>query len=120
IRWLDAVRNGNVAKILADHAPDCVMFDVSPPEGGVRGTEAYSAAWRPFVQWMRGGAHFDPEELFVEAGDSVGFAWALIRCGTDEDLQRDPRRRLRLSFGLRRDVQGRWSIVHEHHSFTHS
>jgi hypothetical protein len=27
--------------VLANHAPDIVMFDVPPPEAGVRGIEAY-------------------------------------------------------------------------------
>lgn len=52
----------------------------------------------------------------MTAGEDVAFAHALLRCGTSEELARDPRNRLRLTFGLRRQ-DGRWVIAHEHHSF---
>ena len=31
-RWADAVHGGDLDTVLADHAPDIVMFDVPPPE----------------------------------------------------------------------------------------
>jgi ketosteroid isomerase-like protein len=46
----------------------------------------------------------------------VAFAYALLRCGTPKELQRDPSNRLRLTVGLRRDGD-RWVVTHEHHSF---
>ena len=46
----------------------------------------------------------------------VAFAWALLRCNTDEGLEREPDQRLRLTIGLRRE-DGRWVVTHEHHSF---
>ena len=36
--------------VLADLAADIVMFDVLPPEDGVRGMDAYRATWPPFFQ----------------------------------------------------------------------
>jgi ketosteroid isomerase-like protein len=52
----------------------------------------------------------------VTAGDEVAFAWALLRCGTPEELAESPETRLRLTLGLRREG-GRWVVTHEHHSF---
>jgi ketosteroid isomerase-like protein len=49
--------------------------------------------------------------------DRVAFAWALLRCGTQEELEEAPERRLRLTLGLEK-VSGEWSIIREHHSFT--
>jgi uncharacterized protein (TIGR02246 family) len=116
-RWAKAVHAGDLDGVLADHAADLVMFDVPPPEDGVRGIEAYRATWPPFFQWQRQGASFEIVSLDVTAGDDVAFAHALLRCDTPEELKRDPARRLRLTIGLRKR-RGRWVVTHEHHSFT--
>ena len=115
--WAKAVHAGDLDGVLADHAPDIVMFDVPPPEDGVRGIDAYRVTWPPFFQWQRKGASFEIVSLDVTAGDDVAFAHALIRCGTPEELTQDPTRRLRLTIGLRKQ-NGRWAVTHEHHSFT--
>ena len=118
LRWADAVHAGDLDSVLVDHAPDIVMFDVPPPEDGVRGHEAYRDTWPPFFEWQRAGAVFDIVELSVTAGADVAFAWALLRCGSPDELAADPDHRLRLTIGLRKDA-GRWIVTHEHHSFTH-
>ncbi len=114
--WAGAVRAGDLDGVLADHADDIVMFDVPPPEDGVRGLAAYRQTWPPFFEWQRSGAAFEIVELDVAAGNDVAFAWALLRCGTQEELRTDPTNRLRLTLGLRREGD-RWVVVHEHHSF---
>ena len=115
-RWADAVHGGHLDAVVEDHAQDIVMFDVPPPDAGVRGMDAYREVWPPFFEWQRQGALFEIEELAVTADESVAFAWALLRCGTPEELERDPANRLRLTIGLRRE-NGRWVVSHEHHSF---
>lgn len=116
-RWVMSVAGCDLDEVLAHHDDEVVMFDVPPPETGVRGLEEYASTWPAFFDWMRSGARFEIDELQVEAGTDVAFAWALLRCGTDDDLRNEPDRRLRLSFGLRRR-SGAWEILHEHHSFT--
>jgi uncharacterized protein (TIGR02246 family) len=116
-RWAVAVHGGDLDGVLADHAGDLVMFDVPPPEQGVRGLAAYRETWPPFFEWQRSGAVFEVVELDVSAGPDVAFAWALLRCGTPDELAREPDRRLRLTLGFRREA-GRWTVAHEHHSFT--
>jgi uncharacterized protein (TIGR02246 family) len=115
-RWAGAVHAGDLEAVLAHHADDVVMFDVPPPHDGVRGIEAYREAWPPFFEWQRQGASFEIVELDVTAGERVAFAWALLRCGSAEELDREPGRRLRLTIGLRRRADG-WTVMHEHHSF---
>jgi uncharacterized protein (TIGR02246 family) len=117
-RWAEAVHSGDLGSVLADHAPDIVMFDVPPPKEGVRGIDAYEQTWPPFFEWQRKGASFELVELAVTAGADVAFAHALLRCGTPEELAEDPDNRLRLTIGLRKDG-GRWLVTHEHHSFPH-
>ena len=116
-RWAAAVHRGDLGEVLADHAGDIVMFDVPPPQQGVRGIDAYRATWPPFFEWQASGAVFEIESLEVTAGADVAWAWALLRCGTPEELAAEPERRLRLTLGLRRDGGG-WVVAHEHHSFT--
>lgn len=116
-RWALAVHHGELATVLADHDPDIVMFDVPPPERGVRGIDAYRDTWPGFFQWQASGAVFEIESLDVTAGADVAFAFALLRCGTPAEFERDPEQRLRLTIGLRK-VSGRWVVTHEHHSFS--
>ena len=105
-----------MAGVLAGHADGIVMFDVPPPEPGVRGIDAYRDTWPGFFDWQASGASFEIESLEVTAGTDVAFAFALLRCGTPEQFERTPDQRLRLTIGLRR-LDGRWSVTHEHHSF---
>jgi ketosteroid isomerase-like protein len=80
-RWANAVHAGDMGGVRAGHADDIVVFDVPPPDDGVRGTEAYRATWPPFFEWQRQGAAFGVVSLEVTAGAEVAFAHALLRCG---------------------------------------
>ena len=115
-RWAEAVHATDLDTVLADHSDDIVMFDVPPPDDGVRGIEAYRETWPPFFEWQARGASFEIVELDVSAGEDVAYAHALLRCGMPEELSERPERRLRLTLGLRRQ-DGRWVVAHEHHSF---
>ncbi|MDQ0982883.1 SgcJ/EcaC family oxidoreductase [Streptomyces sp. V2I9] len=114
--WAAAVHRGDLRTVVAGHAEDIVMFDVPPPYEGLRGMDAYREVWPPFFVWQEEGADFAVEELEVVAGQDVAFAYALLRCGTPEELAARPGLRLRLTLGLRKEA-GRWLIAHEHHSF---
>jgi uncharacterized protein (TIGR02246 family) len=115
-RWAEAVHSGDMEVVLADHADDIVMFDVPPPDEGVRGIDAYRETWPPFFEWQAGGASFEIVSLDITAGADVAYAFALLRCGTSQELAARPEQRLRLTLGLRKEA-GRWVVAHEHHSF---
>ena len=115
-RWAQAVHTGDMDGVLAHHAEDIVMFDVPPPEDGVRGIDAYRGTWPGFFQWQSQGALFEIVDLDVTAGEDVAYAHALLRCGTPDELAEHPGRRLRLTLGLRKEGP-RWLVAHEHHSF---
>jgi uncharacterized protein (TIGR02246 family) len=118
-RWAAAVHAGDMAAVLTDHAADIVMFDVPPPQQGLRGIDAYRDSWPGFFEWQDAGALFEIESLEVTAGAEVAFAFALLRCGTPEQFMQAPDERLRLTIGLRK-IDGRWTVTHEHHSFPDS
>jgi uncharacterized protein (TIGR02246 family) len=114
--WASAVRAKDINGVVAHHTDDVVMYDVPPPTA-VRGISAYRETWPPFFEALtEGEAAFDIVELQITAGDTVTFASALLRCGSKEELAKDPDPRLRLTIGLRK-VDGAWKIAHEHHSF---
>jgi ketosteroid isomerase-like protein len=115
-RWATAAHEGDIGGVLAHHDAELVMYDVPPPEDGVRGLEAYRETWPGFFQWQQ-RATFDLLSLEVVAGQEVAFAYGLLRCGTPEELEAIPDRRLRLTVGLRK-IGGQWTVLHEHHSFT--
>jgi ketosteroid isomerase-like protein len=115
-RWATAAHGGDLETVLAHHHEEIVMFDVPPPEDGVRGMAAYRATWPGFFRWQA-RATFDLLSLEVAAGQDVAFAYGLLRCGTPEELEAIPDRRLRLTVGLRK-IGGEWTVLHEHHSFT--
>ena len=115
-RWARAVHDGDIDAVLVNHADDIVMFDVPPPQQGIRGIRAYREAWPGFFEWQAAGAVFDIESLEITAGTEVAFAFALLRCATPEELRRNPELRLRLTIGLRKQ-DGVWVVAHEHHSF---
>jgi ketosteroid isomerase-like protein len=81
-RWATAVQEGDLARVLADHADDIVMFDVPSPHEGVRGLDAYRETWPPSFEWQRQGASFEITDLAGTAGGDVAFAHALLQCGT--------------------------------------
>lgn len=115
--WVDAVQSGDLEGVLRQHHPDVMMFDVPPPHRGVRGIDEYRDSWGPFFDWLRtNDVVFALDELEVMADDQVAFAYALVRCGSPTDLEANPDNRLRVTVGLRK-VDGRWLVVHEHHSF---
>jgi uncharacterized protein (TIGR02246 family) len=115
-RWAAAVHSGDMETVLADHADDIVMFDVPPPHDGVRGIDAYRDTWPGFFEWQARGASFEIVSMDVTAGVDVAYVYALLRCGTREELAEHPETRLRLTLGLRKQG-GRWTVAHEHHSF---
>jgi uncharacterized protein (TIGR02246 family) len=118
-RWVTAVHAGDLETVLEDHADDIVMYDVRAPFAGLHGIDAYRASWPPFFEWQAAGAAYELESLDVVAGAEIAFGYGLLRCGMPDDFARNPDIRLRLTIGLRKR-DGRWSVVHEHHSFPHT
>ena|SRR5918993_746715 len=116
-RWASAVQSCDLNGVLRDHAEDIVMFDVPPPERGVRGLDAYRSTWPPFFEWLRQGGMFEVDSMTVTHGCDVGFAHLLVRCSTRDALETQPDKRLRLTIGLQKR-NGQWVVTHEHHSFT--
>ncbi len=112
--WADSVRRRDYAGILRSHTEDLVMFDVPPPFKSV-GLDAYRKTWDVFFSWSSGPVRFEIQDMDVAAGAEVAFAFASMRCeGPGADGMPEPLD-FRLTICLRK-IDGRWMIVHEHHS----
>jgi uncharacterized protein (TIGR02246 family) len=113
-RWAEAVREENRAAIRADHDPGILMFDVPPPLFS-RGLDAYMATWEMFFSSVEKPVAFAFHDVQVTCGQDVGFVTAVGRCvNIDTNGKREPLE-FRLTMGLRK-VDGRWRVMHEHHS----
>jgi uncharacterized protein (TIGR02246 family) len=113
-KWAKAVRDGNWSEVRANHDPDILMFDVPPPFLS-RGIDAYMATWEKFVSWSDKPVAFDFHDVSVTAGKDVAFVTAIGQCaGTDPNGMHEAFE-FRLTLGLRK-IDGRWRIMHEHHS----
>ena len=112
-QWAKAVRDEDLTGIRESHDPDTLMFDVPPPFLS-RGLDAYMATWQFFYPSQARPIAFDFEEVDVTAGSDVAFATAIGHCGCIEHGERTDLK-FRLTMGFRKR-DGRWRIVHEHHS----
>jgi ketosteroid isomerase-like protein len=112
-RWSQAVCDENLAEIRADHDADILMFDVPPPFLS-RGLDAYMATWQTFFACQAKPVAFTFRDVEITAGKEVAFATAIGHCAdlsSGEKVQLD----FRLTMGFRK-LDGRWRIMHEHHS----
>ena len=114
-RWSRAVRELDLAGIRADHDPDMLMFDVPPPFSS-RGLDAYMDTWQLFFSSNpERPIPFRFEDIEVTANSDVAFATARGKC---VDVHRDGRKEpleFRLTMGLKK-IDGKWRVMHEHHS----
>ena len=113
-RWAAAVRAKNMPEVLANHAPDFVMFDVPLPFKSM-GLAAYEDTWKLFYSSQPDPIAFDIKRLEVVAGDEVAFAFAHMQCIEPTEREQRTPLNFRLTVGLRK-IESRWLIVHEHHS----
>jgi uncharacterized protein (TIGR02246 family) len=113
-RWTKAVREEDRAGIRADHDSEMLMFDVPPPFLS-RGLDAYMETWEEFLSCNETPVAFDMRDVKITAGKDVAFATAIGQClnkgpnGKREELE------FRLTMCLRK-IDGRWRVMHEHHS----
>lgn len=111
--WSAAARRRDYNGVMAHHAPDILMFDVPPPFQS-EGLEAYRRTWDLFFGSMADPPTFDFSDVRVTVGADVAFATAHGRCLSMEHGEvTETHFRLTMCFQKR---DGKWLIVHEHHS----
>ena len=105
--WAEAVRRKDLNGAVARHADNMVMFDVPMPLQS-QGIEEYKRTWQLFFANSPGGpGSFDLTELYITAGETVGYCHGLVKVFDST---------VRLTIGLRKENE-QWLIAHEHHSY---
>ena len=113
-RWARAVREEDVDGIRADHDPEMLMFDVPPPFLS-QGLDAYMKTWDTFFASAERPVAFDFDDVRVACGLDVAFATATGNCVSCDSQGKREKLKFRLTMGLRK-INGRWRVLHEHHS----
>jgi len=113
-RWVAAVRAEDREAIRAEHDSQILMFDVPPPFSS-QGLDAYMATWELFFSRPERAGSFGLRDVKVTAGNDVGFATSTGRCADFDAAGKEQPLQFRLTIGFRK-IDGRWRIVHEHHS----
>jgi ketosteroid isomerase-like protein len=110
--WAENTRKGRLDKVLDRHAKDVVIYDVLPPLS-YHGSEAYRASWGDWQPELVSEGEFELEDLQISAGDEVGYAYGLIRCGGTYPDGRKLSDLVRATFCLEK-IDGNWTIKHQH------
>jgi uncharacterized protein (TIGR02246 family) len=113
-RWAQAVREENRAGIRADHDSEILMFDVPFPFLST-GLDAYMKTWDIFFARAERPVVFNFRDVKITAGEAVAFATATGRCVDIDPQGKREELEFRLTMGLQK-IDGRWRIMHEHHS----
>jgi uncharacterized protein (TIGR02246 family) len=113
-KWAKAVRAEDRAGIRADHDSAMLMFDVPPPFLS-RGLAAYMETWETFFARAERPIAFSFRDVEITAGSDVAFATATGQCVDVDSNGKREELEFRLTMGLRK-VDGRWRVMHEHHS----
>ena len=110
--WATNTRLGKQDAVLANHAPDVLIYDVLQPMK-YESAAAYRASWGDWQPTTVGENIFELQDLKITAGSDVAFAHGLLRCGgttpsgkTFEDL-------VRATFCLAKK-NGAWLVTHQH------
>ena len=108
-KWTAAIRAGDMEGILEKHSDGIVMFDVPVPMQS-KGIDEYKKTWELFFKMSKDGkVSFDLDELKIFCGEDTAFSHSLIKIF---DFT------CRLTMGFKK-IDGKWLIVHEHHSAPH-
>ena len=73
------------------------------------------ATWQVFFARAEKPVRFDLRDINVTAGQDVAFATAIGHCVSIERDRIREELEFRLTMGFRK-IDGRWRIMHEHHS----
>ncbi len=111
-QWAQATRDGRQDDVLAHHQDDLVIFDVLAP---LRYTSAaqYRDSWESWQPDVRDAVQFALQDLAVETGADVAYAFGLLQCGGTLPDGQTFSDTVRITFGLRKR-DGQWKVAHQH------
>jgi uncharacterized protein (TIGR02246 family) len=109
-KWARALEAKDVNGLVADYAPDAVLYDAIPPYKTV-GVEGIRKAWESCLPYFPDAFKSEHCDLVVHVSGDTAFVHGLHRF-----LPEDPNHPwawMRITVGYRR-IGGNWRVVHEH------
>ncbi|HVH92335.1 MAG TPA: SgcJ/EcaC family oxidoreductase, partial [Candidatus Acidoferrum sp.] len=110
--WAKALRAKDVDGLMANYAPDMLLFDLAPPLQ-YNGAEAYRKTWEEWLPTFQGPVGFDRREVSITAGDDVAFCHCLNRITGKRTDGTEPDVWVRATICYRK-IDGKWMVTHEH------
>ena len=110
-QWAEATRDGREEEILANHLDDLVLFDVLSPLQYTSAAQ-YRDSWESWQPDLRGTAQFALQDLSVQAGADVGYAFGFLQCGGKLPNGQTFGDTVRITFCLLRR-KGQWKVAHQ-------
>ncbi|MBW4531324.1 MAG: nuclear transport factor 2 family protein [Aphanothece saxicola GSE-SYN-MK-01-06B] len=111
-QWASATRDGREDEVLANHLDELVMFDVLAPLQYTSAAQ-YRASWDGWQPDVHGSLQFALQDLSVQAGVDVGYAFGLLQCGGTLPDGTTFGETVRITFCLIK-AGGAWKVAHQH------
>ncbi|MFI8558949.1 YybH family protein [Pseudomonas putida] len=111
-RWMQAVRDRDIAAIVAPYADDIVAFDAIAALQ-FKGKDVYQKHWEMCMGFCTGPMVFEQTQLTVHADGDLALAHWLNRCGPADDENQCGFMRATVAY---RRTAGQWQVIHEHWS----
>jgi ketosteroid isomerase-like protein len=111
-RWADTTRQSLLDEVLANHHPDCLIYDVLPPMK-YENTDSYRRSWGDWQPNTQGEEEFALHDLKVVVDPNIAFAHCTIRCGGILSNGKPFEDLVRGTFCLQK-FNGAWKVTHQH------
>ena len=113
--WARALEAKDVDGLVANYAPDALLFDVKPPYK-TTGVAAIRRVWEDCLPYFPKSFRSEHRDLELTVGGDAAFFHGLHHMVPDDKDHPCGQSWLRVT-GCFRKIDGRWRVVHEHVSF---
>jgi uncharacterized protein (TIGR02246 family) len=111
--WADALKARDVDKMMANYAPDVLVFGFAPPLE-LRGADQYRKNWIDFFNALEGRIGYETRDLEIITQGDVAFSHFLNRINAKMKGSDDGDGHwMRVTVCFRK-IGGRWLVTHEH------
>lgn len=110
--WSDALERKDVDGLVADYAPDAVLFDAIPPYKTV-GADKIREVWEQCLPFFPDEFKSEHRDVEIHVQGDTAFAHCLHHFVPTDASHPCGQTWMRITVGYRR-VNGKWKVVHEH------
>lgn len=112
--WSQALEAKDVDAMMADYAPDAVLFDGIPPYK-TEGVEAIKAVWSGCLPYFPETFKSEHRDVIVHVAGDIALAHGLHHFVPTPADHPCGQTWMRVTIGYRR-LNGKWKVIHEHAS----